>query len=99
MGITAQTTYTSSICAMKPGSTGLERAGLDIAAGVDVTNLGLPPGGGARIQSFPDSFEFRGSFDDIATQIGNAVPPLLAQHLGSHLQQLAAGDTKPTVVD
>ncbi len=62
-------------------------------------NRGLSLREGARIQSFPDSFEFRGSFDDIATQIGNAVPPLLAQHLGSHLQQLAAGDTKPTVVD
>ena len=54
---------------------------------------------GARIQSFPDSFEFRGSFDEIATQIGNAVPPLLARHLGAHLRQLAAVDTEATVVD
>ena len=32
----------------------------------------------ARFQSFPDSFRFRGSKIEIAKQIGNAVPPLLA---------------------
>jgi len=32
----------------------------------------------ARLQSFPDSFEFIGSQGAIFTQIGNAVPPLLA---------------------
>jgi len=52
-----------------------------------------------HIQSFPDSFAFQGSFDEIATQIGNAVPPLLARHLGEHLRELAAADTEPTVVD
>ncbi len=32
----------------------------------------------ARFQSFPDSFQFTGSKIEIAKQIGNAVPPLLA---------------------
>ena len=32
----------------------------------------------ARFQSFPDSFKFLGSKIEIAKQIGNAVPPLLA---------------------
>jgi len=32
----------------------------------------------ARIQSFPDEFRFHGSKIEIAKQIGNAVPPLLA---------------------
>lgn len=36
----------------------------------------------ARIQSFPDSFEFVGSYNQQAGQVGNAVPPLLAQRLG-----------------
>lgn len=33
----------------------------------------------ARLQSFPDSFEFKGSLTHIQQQIGNAVPPLLAE--------------------
>ena len=48
-------------------------------------NRGLSLREGARIQSFPDSFEFRGTFDEIATQIGNAVPPLMAQRIAEHL--------------
>ncbi|MEM2619361.1 MAG: DNA cytosine methyltransferase [Candidatus Hadarchaeales archaeon] len=34
---------------------------------------------GARLQSFPDTFEFLGSFTDKRLLIGNAVPPLLAK--------------------
>jgi site-specific DNA-cytosine methylase len=37
---------------------------------------------GARLQSFPDWFEFVGSDYSIAKQIGNAVPPLMALELG-----------------
>ena len=32
----------------------------------------------ARLQSFPDDFVFKGSKIEIAKQIGNAVPPVLA---------------------
>jgi DNA (cytosine-5)-methyltransferase 1 len=35
----------------------------------------------ARLQTFPDSFHFIGSKIEIAKQIGNAVPPLLAAHV------------------
>jgi DNA (cytosine-5)-methyltransferase 1 len=39
----------------------------------------------ARIQTFPDEFVFRGPRRDRIQLIGNAVPPLLAQHLAQHL--------------
>ncbi len=43
----------------------------------------------SRIQSFPDTFEFVGSFTDQAGQLGNAVPPLLAETIvKSMLNQL-----------
>lgn len=39
----------------------------------------------ARLQSFPDGFEFCGSPGDQYRQIGNAVPPLLARAIASTL--------------
>lgn len=42
----------------------------------------------ARIQSFPDAFQFCGHMGDCFKQIGNAVPPLLAFHLGKHILKL-----------
>lgn len=41
-------------------------------------NRELTPREGARIQSFPDWFVFSGQKGHVTTQIGNAVPPLLA---------------------
>lgn len=52
-------------------------------------NRGLSLREGARIQSFPDSFVFEGSFNDVARQIGNAVPPKLAMVTARHVEQLA----------
>lgn len=50
----------------------------------------------ARLQSFPDHFVFRGSLTNIQQQIGNAVPPLLAQKLFQSIIQAVDNEAKPT---
>lgn len=47
---------------------------------------------GARLQSFPDDFEFRGSKIEIARQIGNAVPPLLGEAVARSVYALLLND-------
>lgn len=42
----------------------------------------------ARLQSFPDTFKFVGSKIEIAKQIGNAVPPLLALRIAESVYKL-----------
>ncbi len=39
----------------------------------------------ARIQSFPDEFEFIGNQQDTYVQVGNAVPPLLGKAIGESI--------------
>ena len=48
----------------------------------------LTPREAARIQSFPDSFEFFGNKTSICKQIGNAVPPKLAYFLAELTKEL-----------
>lgn len=40
----------------------------------------------ARLQGFPDEFEFCGTAADQIKQIGNAIPPLLAETFGRHIK-------------
>jgi DNA (cytosine-5)-methyltransferase 1 len=42
---------------------------------------------GARLQTFPDDFVFVGSKVEVARQIGNAVPPVLAKRIAEKVQQ------------
>lgn len=49
----------------------------------------------ARLQSFPDAFEFCGNMGDCFTQIGNAVPPVLAWALANHILGLLRAPTVP----
>jgi len=46
---------------------------------------------GARLQTFPDDYAFVGPKKDVARQIGNAVPPLLARKIGVALRQAIDG--------
>ena len=48
----------------------------------------LTPREAARIQSFPDNFEFAGSKTSICKQIGNAVPVKLAYFYGKLIGRL-----------
>ena len=41
----------------------------------------------ARIQSFPDTFQFAGSESDAYRQIGNAVPPVMFWHISNELAE------------
>lgn len=42
---------------------------------------------GARLQSFPDWFEFQGSETSCYNQIGNAVPPMLAYNIAASFRE------------
>jgi DNA (cytosine-5)-methyltransferase 1 len=46
----------------------------------------------ARLQSFPDDFVFYGNKTSICKQIGNAVPPLLAEFLGNLIINIKEND-------
>jgi DNA (cytosine-5)-methyltransferase 1 len=41
----------------------------------------------ARIQTFPDTYEFVGSMGNQYKQIGNAVPVKLAEAMGKHMKK------------
>lgn len=51
-------------------------------------NRAMTPRELARLQSFPDSFIFDGSKYQILVQIGNAVPPILAEAIGKSIKNM-----------
>lgn len=51
-------------------------------------NRAITPLEAARLQTFPDGYEFVGSYDQISLQIGNAVPVRLAEVFARYFNQL-----------
>lgn len=49
----------------------------------------------ARLQSFPDGFEFRGNLGEAFTQIGNSVPPLLSLAIAESVLKVIRGSKAP----
>ncbi|MBI4804054.1 MAG: DNA cytosine methyltransferase [Desulfovibrio sp.] len=54
----------------------------------------------ARLQSFPDWFEFIGNETSVFNQIGNAVPPMLSYHIASSVKSYLQlySSTSPAIV-
>jgi DNA (cytosine-5)-methyltransferase 1 len=50
----------------------------------------------ARAQTFPDDFHFSGGITSCYRQIGNAVPPKVAENLGYSIQEFLTGETNET---
>lgn len=48
----------------------------------------------ARLQTFPDSFEFKSSSIAQQQQVGNAVPPLMAEAIAKHLKKMIENSSK-----
>lgn len=51
-------------------------------------NRGLTEREAARIQSYPDSYIFKGTKSDIHLQIGNSVPPVLASEIATSVIEM-----------
>ena len=53
-----------------------------------VDDRAITPREAARLQGFDDAFQFCGSKTEIASQIGNAVPPLFGKAFAPVLEQM-----------
>jgi DNA (cytosine-5)-methyltransferase 1 len=59
----------------------------------------VTPRESARLQTFPDWWEFHGTGRHVIRQVGNAVPPLFAAQLASHLKEEMFGIRNKTDID
>jgi DNA (cytosine-5)-methyltransferase 1 len=54
---------------------------------------------GARLQSFPDWYEFSGTETEQFNQVGNAVAPMFAWHLAGAVRQYLDGRGRLTAAE
>jgi DNA (cytosine-5)-methyltransferase 1 len=59
----------------------------------------VTPRESARLQTFPDWWEFYGKGRHVIRQVGNAVPPLFAAQLAAHIKQEMFNVKNNTTVD
>lgn len=59
--------------------------------GHPLQNRALTPREAARLQGFPDYVRFKGNKQEVRRQIGNAVPPPLAEAIGNQIARLIQG--------
>lgn len=60
-------------------------------------NRSLTPREAARVQSFPDTFQFAGQRGNVYEQIGNAVPPLAGRAIGNAIKAYLKNNTTSNV--
>ena len=58
---------------------------------------GLTPREAARIQSYPDSYYFRGSYTKTYMQVGNSVPPVLGEMIAKAIKTFLKEDKNGSV--
>jgi len=52
----------------------------------------------ARLQTFPDNFEFKGNSSSAQQQVGNAVPPLMAEAIANGIREMSEIDNQNKVL-
>jgi DNA (cytosine-5)-methyltransferase 1 len=77
----------------KPSRTIVAHLGTDTNGYVHYGRIprGISPREAARIQSFPDWYEFKGAYTKQYEQIGNAVPPLIGRFFGGWFKSFLEG--------
>lgn len=63
-----------------------------------IEDRAITPREAARLQTFPDTYQFVGNYDQISRQIGNAVPVYLAEVFAKYLYQLECSGVKSPLI-
>ena len=79
-------------CAVTFSSTISETTCINLFSHIHPSQIrALTPREAARVQSFPDDFVFLGKQGSQLRQVGNAVPPLMAEEIAKQMKKLLEG--------